>query len=76
MEYMPSIRPAAGELHYLHMVLPFMKGATSFEDLCKVPGHVQPLPTFHAAYLAQYLLEDDGKQQMLEGNAPLTSSSY
>ena len=51
--YMPSIQPAAGELHYLRTLLTFVKGATSFEDLRKVPGHAQPLPTFRAACLAQ-----------------------
>jgi len=37
-----------------------LPAATSFEDLRKVPGHADPLPTFQAACVAHGLLEDDG----------------
>ena len=37
-----------------------LPAATSFEDLRKVPGHADPLPTFQAACVARGLLEDDG----------------
>ena len=55
------IKPTAGEVFYLRTLLSVTKGATSFADLRRVPGHPDPLPTFHAACLARGLLQDDGE---------------
>ena len=40
------------------------KGPTGFENLQRVPGHTDPLPTFQAACLARGLLEDDGEWRL------------
>lgn len=57
------IKPSAGEQFYLRTLLTVVKGARSFEDLRRVPGHNHnaPYPTYHAACLAHGLLEDDGE---------------
>jgi hypothetical protein len=55
------IKPTAGEVFYLRTLLTVVKGATSFEDLRRVPGHTQPLATYHAACVARGLLADDGE---------------
>lgn len=57
------IKPTAGEQFYLRTLLTVVRGATSFEDLRRVPGHNHnnPYPTYHAACLARGLLEDDGE---------------
>ena len=65
------IKPTAGELYYLRTLLTIVKGATSFEDLRRAPGHAQPLPTFHAACLARGLLEDDGEWRICLQEASL-----
>ena len=46
------------------MLLTVVKGAKSFEDLCYVPRLQEPLPTYHAACVAQGLLADDGKWRL------------
>jgi len=46
------IKPTANELFYPQTLLTIVKGLKSFEDLRHVPGHDEPLPTFHAACLA------------------------
>ena len=46
-----------GECFYLHTLLCYVKGATSFEDLHTVNGVLYP--TFYAACLAHGLLEDN-----------------
>ena len=58
------IKPTAGEVYYLRTLLTVVKGATSFEDLLRAPRNTRLLPTFHAACLAQGLLEDDGEWQI------------
>ena len=55
------IKLTAGEQFYLCTLLTVVKGPKSFEDLQRVPGHAEPLPTFYAACLACGLLEDDGE---------------
>ena len=57
------IKPTSGELFYLRTLLTVVKGSKSFEDLRTVPriNSSNPFPTFHAACLAQGLLQDDGK---------------
>ena len=58
------IKLTAGEQFYLCTLLTVVKGSKSFEDLQRVPGHAEPLPTFHAACLACSLLEDDGEYRL------------
>lgn len=55
------LKPTMGEVFYLRTLLTVVKGATSFEDLRRVPDNPLPLPTFHAACLARGLLADDGE---------------
>ena len=55
------IKPTSGEIYYLCLLLTVVKGATSFDDLRRVPGYQNLFPTFHAACLAQGLLQDDGE---------------
>ena len=55
------IKPTASELFYLQTLLTIVKGPKSFEDLRRISGHDEPLPTFHTVCLAQGLLEDDGE---------------
>lgn len=55
------IKPTAGEQFYLRTLLTVVKGPTSFDDLRRIPGQQQLLPTFYAACLARGLLEDDGE---------------
>ena len=45
------IKPT-GEQFYLCILLTVMKGAKSFEDLHRIPGQNEPLPTYHAACVA------------------------
>jgi hypothetical protein len=54
------IKPTAGEVFYLRTLLTVVKGATSFEDLQRVPGNPVPLPTC----LARGLLQDDGEWRL------------
>jgi len=58
------IKPTAGEQFYHRTLLTVVKCPKSFEDLCRVPGHQGPLPTFHVACVARGLLEDDGEWQL------------
>lgn len=58
------IKPTASKQFYLHTVLTVVKGPKSFDDLRRVPGHRDPLPTFHAACIARGLLEDDGEWRL------------
>jgi hypothetical protein len=58
------IKPTAGEQFYLRTLLTVVRGPTSFEDLCRVPGSPNPLPTFYAACLARGLLQDDGEWRL------------
>ncbi|PPQ82287.1 hypothetical protein CVT25_008437 [Psilocybe cyanescens] len=58
------IKPTAGEQFYLRTLLTVVKGPKSFEDLRRVPGQAEPLPTFYAACLARGLLEDDGEWRL------------
>ena len=58
------IKPTAGEQFYLRVLLTIVKGAKSFEDLCRIPGQRDPLPTYHAACVAQGLLADDGEWRL------------
>ena len=55
------IKPTAGKQFYLRTLLTVVKGPKSSDDLRRVPGHRDPLPTFYAACIAQGLLEDDGE---------------
>jgi hypothetical protein len=65
--------PNSGERFYLRTLLTAVKGATSFEDLCRVDGG-DPLPTFHQACLARGLLEDDNEwRQCLQEAAHMAS---
>jgi hypothetical protein len=65
--------PSSGERFYLRTLLNAVKGATSFEDLCRVDGG-DPLPTFHQACLARGLLEDDNEwRQCLQEAAHMAS---
>jgi hypothetical protein len=65
------IKPTAGEVYYLRTLLTVVKGTTSFKDLLRVPGHAHPFTTFHAACLAQGLLEDDGEWRICFQEASL-----
>ena len=56
---MHYVHSNSGECFYLHTLLCYVKGATSFEDLHTVNGVLYP--TFHAACLAHGLLEDDNE---------------
>ena len=58
------IKPTAGEQFYLRTLLTVVKGPKSFEDLRRVPGQEEPLPTYYAACLARGLLEDDGEWRL------------
>uniref|UniRef100_A0A383VR27 ATP-dependent DNA helicase n=1 Tax=Tetradesmus obliquus TaxID=3088 RepID=A0A383VR27_TETOB len=58
---MYSVHPSAGERFYLWLLLCHVHGATSFEDLRRVPGHEQPFPTFKEACAARGLLQHDGE---------------
>uniref|UniRef100_A0A383WI43 Helitron helicase-like domain-containing protein n=1 Tax=Tetradesmus obliquus TaxID=3088 RepID=A0A383WI43_TETOB len=58
---MYSVHPSAGERFYLRLLLCHVPGATSFEDLRRVPGHEQPFPTFKEACAARGLLQHDGE---------------
>lgn len=58
------VKPTAGAIFYLRCLLTVVKGPTSFEDLRRVPGVNEPLPSFHDACLARGLLEDDGEWRM------------
>lgn len=58
---MYSVHPTAGEKFYLRLLLCHVPGATSFEDLRRVPGHQEPFPTFKAACAARGLLQNDGE---------------
>lgn len=58
------IKPTAGEQFYLCSLLTVIKGAKSFEDLRCIPGQREPLPTYHAACIAQGLLADDGEWRL------------
>ncbi|KAF7807564.1 uncharacterized protein G2W53_039725 [Senna tora] len=51
------VPPGLGELHYLCLLLTFVKGATSFEDIRTVNGVLHP--TFKDACYAMELLDDD-----------------
>jgi hypothetical protein len=51
------VHPTSGERYYLWMLLNVVCGATSFEDLCTVDGHV--CATFKEACQARGLLEND-----------------
>ncbi|KAJ3502791.1 hypothetical protein NMY22_g18466 [Coprinellus aureogranulatus] len=70
------VKPTAGAVYYLRTLLTVVKGATSFEDLRRVPGEDEPLPTFYDACLARGLLEDDGEWRMclLEASQMQTGS--
>ena len=59
------IKPMAGEVFYLRLLLTVVKGPTSFEDLRTVPGHPEPFPTFHGACLARGL--DDASKKRPHG---------
>ena len=63
------VPPTGGERFYLRTLLTVVKGAKSFDDLCRYNSE-EPFPTFHAACLARGLLEDDG-----EWNQCLTEAS-
>ena len=58
------IKPTAGEQYYLRTLLTVVKGAKSFEDLHRIPGQHEPLPTYHAACVARGLLADDGEWRL------------
>jgi hypothetical protein len=58
------IKPTAGEQFYLRVLLTVVKGAKSFEDLRRIPGQRDPLPTYHAACVARGLLADDGEWRL------------
>ena len=58
------IKPTAGEVFYLRLLLTVVKGPKNYEDLQRVPGYSDPFPTFHAACLARGLLQDDGEWRM------------
>ena len=58
--HMFFIPPTAGERFYLRTLLTVVKGAKSFNDLCRYNTD-QPYPTFHATCVARGLLEDDGE---------------
>ena len=58
------IKPTAGEQYYLRTLLTVVKGAKSFEDLRRIPGQHEPLPTYHAACVARGLLADDGEWRL------------
>jgi hypothetical protein len=58
------IKPTAGEQFYLRTLLTVVKGAKSFEDLRRIPGQREPLPTYHAACVARGLLADDGEWRL------------
>jgi hypothetical protein len=51
--------PKAGELYYLRLLLHHVPGATCWEDLKRVPGEIQPRPTFREPCLGRELLESD-----------------
>ena len=55
------IKPTAGEIYYLRLLLTVVPGPTSFVDLRTVPGIAEPFPTFYGACLEHGLLRDDGE---------------
>ncbi len=54
---MSSVHPRAGERYYLRVLLLYVRGATSYEDIRTVKGEL--CETFHAACLRRGLLADD-----------------
>ncbi|KAJ3520762.1 hypothetical protein NMY22_g12605 [Coprinellus aureogranulatus] len=58
------VKPTAGSIYYLRTLLSIVKGPRSFEDVRRVPGYPDPLPTFHAACVARGLLQDDGEWRL------------
>lgn len=58
-----SPKPFAQERFYLRVLLLHVKGAMSFDDLKRVPGHNndQPYATFKEAVFARNLLHDDAE---------------
>jgi hypothetical protein len=67
--------PNSGERFYLRTLLTSVRGATSFEDLCRVNGVLYS--TFHAACLAYGLLEDDNEwRQCLQEAAHMASGHH
>ena len=60
----------AGEYFYLCTLLTTVKGPTSYEDLHTFNSILYQ--TFHVAYLAQGLLENDDKWQQCLEEASLT----
>lgn len=68
------IKPTAGKRFYLRTLLTVVKGPSSFQDLCTYNYIIYQ--TFHAACLAQGLLEDDGEwQQCLKEAAEMQSGT-
>lgn len=51
------VDPKKRELFYLHMLLLYVKGATSYEDIRTVNNNVYP--TFYDAALARQLIKTD-----------------
>ena len=73
---MHFIPPKSGdELFYLRTLLMVVKGATSFEHLCRFND--TPYSTFYEACLARGLLEDDGewRQCLLKASYMQTEAS-
>jgi hypothetical protein len=54
----------SGERFYLRTLLCVVKGATSFEDLQRVPGEPNICPIFCEACIKRGLLEDDSEWKM------------
>ena len=71
---MRYVHPNSGECFYLCTLLCYVKGATSFEDLCTVNG--VHYPTFHAACLAYGLVEDDNEWRICLQEAAQMASGY
>ncbi|KAJ1259262.1 hypothetical protein BS78_10G140900 [Paspalum vaginatum] len=67
------INPSCGELYYLRMLLNVVKGATCYEDLQTVAGHL--LPTFKDACQALGLLGDDNEWREALREASLWASA-
>ncbi|CAK0895135.1 unnamed protein product [Prorocentrum cordatum] len=59
-----SASPAEGERHFLYILLLHVPGATSWEDLRRVPGQREPAATFQDAARARGLIEDADEMRL------------
>uniref|UniRef100_A0AC34FY32 ATP-dependent DNA helicase n=1 Tax=Panagrolaimus sp. ES5 TaxID=591445 RepID=A0AC34FY32_9BILA len=73
---MYSVSPTNQELFHLRILLNHVKGATSFEDLKRVDGQVEPCQTFTQTCLELGLVKDDKEWEKVLNEVKLELMPY